>query len=516
MVIAARRRLELGDEPVEDLAELLVLAEGEAALADELGVPAAVAVGGRQAARERLEQRVRAGIVPARREVHVLRPQQVGERTRVERPDDADALERRGRAARERELEARVVEVPVEPGERVAALARVVRPARRHDPDTASLERLPPGGRVEDRRIDRIRNHDRAPEIQAELAVPLERVPGLEDRRGRELGVDPRDPRVRAVVEAAVDPDRAVDAVHHPGAASGEAPEAREVEVERVEEARRCAARDAVELDLEPAAVQLAGQRPQKLVAAARRRRRELVEDREIRSSRTRADQVDLGAGPRSETAPRPARRARDVPRVHDDTLTSPAGMPSTSRLAQAVRRAGLPRRTRAGLLRTEVARRMRHRDAYAVPMGAATVYLSHDDYEIDWASLAFVVVDDAYAGRLEGCARGGRRRRARTRRLRGARSWSTAVRTRGTTARMPSCAARARSSRTSPRRPTSRSSPGGNSVGDPWQTKRSTHGRLARAARTSMGPTRWGPRPHRGAHARGEIPRQAPSSRSR
>ena len=57
-------------------------------------MPAAVAVGGRQAARKRFEQGVRAGVVAARRDVDVLRPEQVGERGRIERPDDAEALER--------------------------------------------------------------------------------------------------------------------------------------------------------------------------------------------------------------------------------------------------------------------------------------------------------------------------------------------------------------------------------------------------------------------------------------
>jgi len=36
---------------------------------------------------------------------------------------------------------------------------------------------------------------------------------------------------------------------------------------------------------------------------------------------------------------------------------------------------------------------------AYAVRVGPATVFLSEDDYEIDWASFAFVAVDDAYKG---------------------------------------------------------------------------------------------------------------------
>ena len=41
----------------------------------------------------------------------------------------------------------------------------------------------------------------------------------------------------------------------------------------------------------------------------------------------------------------------------------------------------------------------MRRARAYAVRVGPATVFLSDDDYEIDWASFAFVAVDDAYAG---------------------------------------------------------------------------------------------------------------------
>ena len=77
--------------------------------------------------------------------------------------------------------------------------------------------------------------------------------------------------------------------------------------------------------------------------------------------------------------------------------------MPSTSRLARAVRHHLLPRRTRAGLLRLELARRVRSRAAYALTFGPATIYLSHEDYEIDWASLAFVAVDDAYAGDYRG-----------------------------------------------------------------------------------------------------------------
>ena len=73
--------------------------------------------------------------------------------------------------------------------------------------------------------------------------------------------------------------------------------------------------------------------------------------------------------------------------------------MPSTSRLARALRHDGLSRNARAGLLRLEFARRVRPRATYPLQLGTTRVYLSHDNYEIDWASLAFVAVDEAYAG---------------------------------------------------------------------------------------------------------------------
>lgn len=45
----------------------------------------------------------------------------------------------------------------------------------------------------------------------------------------------------------------------------------------------------------------------------------------------------------------------------------------------------------------------MRPRAAYPLRLGGTTVYLSQDDFEIDWASLAFVAVDEAYAGDYRG-----------------------------------------------------------------------------------------------------------------
>ena len=73
--------------------------------------------------------------------------------------------------------------------------------------------------------------------------------------------------------------------------------------------------------------------------------------------------------------------------------------MPPASRLVRAVRHRGMSPTTRAALVRNEITRRVRPRPTYALPMTGVTVYLSRDDYEIDWASFAFVAVDDAYAG---------------------------------------------------------------------------------------------------------------------
>jgi FkbM family methyltransferase len=50
-----------------------------------------------------------------------------------------------------------------------------------------------------------------------------------------------------------------------------------------------------------------------------------------------------------------------------------------------------------------EIRRRARPLAAYALSLGPATVFVSDDDYEIDWASLAFVAVDEAYAGGYSG-----------------------------------------------------------------------------------------------------------------
>ena len=165
---------------------------------------------------------------------------------------------------------------------------------------------------MEDRGVDGVRDHDRVAELEPELAMLPERELRLEDRRGRELGIHIRDPRVCPVVEAPIHADRAIDPMHHARAAPSEPLQARDVEVERVEEAGLRLTGDPVQLDLETAAVELAHEGADELVAAARGRGSELVEDREISATAARAQHVELGR----EATRRGARRlARDSTR---------------------------------------------------------------------------------------------------------------------------------------------------------------------------------------------------------
>ena len=165
---------------------------------------------------------------------------------------------------------------------------------------------------MEDRRVDRIRDDDRLAQLEAELAMLGERELRLEDRRGRERGVDLGDPRVGAVVEPAVRADRPIDPVHHPRTPASEAPQATEVEVERVEEAHGRAAGDRPGLDHEPATLELVYECAEELVPSPSGRRRELVEEREVGAAAARAEQVELAsrqAGRAARETRRPAKR---------------------------------------------------------------------------------------------------------------------------------------------------------------------------------------------------------------
>jgi hypothetical protein len=170
---------------------------------------------------------------------------------------------------------------------------------------------------MEDRGVDRVRDHDRVGEPVAELLMLLEAVPRLEDRRVRELAVELGDARVRPVVEAAVDADRPVDPMHHPAVDAREALEAGEVEVERVEETGSRPAGQTVELYLDPARVELAVERAQELMSASGGRRRELVEERRVRAAAARGEPGRLRARAAQDATADPPRDPRNGAKLH-------------------------------------------------------------------------------------------------------------------------------------------------------------------------------------------------------
>ena len=145
----------------------------------------------------------------------------------------------------------------------------------------------------------------------------LEAVARLEDSRVGQRVVDRRDPAIAAVVEAAVGPDRPVDAVHHRGVAPGEPPKPHEVEVERVEEACGRLRREAVALDLDPTLAELADERTKELMPSTRRWWRELVEERKIRPSTARPKPVHVDTGSRGELPTGTASRAGQAAKLH-------------------------------------------------------------------------------------------------------------------------------------------------------------------------------------------------------
>ena len=126
-------------------------------------MPAGAQKRGGEPARQRFEQRIRAGIVAARREIGVVRAQQIRQGRGRERLDDPNVLERMLRVAGEGDVEFVELEVAVEPRQDVRAFARIVRPARRNDAHASAGERLAGCRWMKDRRIDRIADDKRAP-----------------------------------------------------------------------------------------------------------------------------------------------------------------------------------------------------------------------------------------------------------------------------------------------------------------------------------------------------------------
>jgi FkbM family methyltransferase len=77
--------------------------------------------------------------------------------------------------------------------------------------------------------------------------------------------------------------------------------------------------------------------------------------------------------------------------------------MPPPRRFAGVLADRRLPRRTRAGLLLAEARRRLRPRTTYRLRYGGGSLFLSHDDYEIDWETLKNALVDEPYSADYEG-----------------------------------------------------------------------------------------------------------------
>jgi FkbM family methyltransferase len=71
--------------------------------------------------------------------------------------------------------------------------------------------------------------------------------------------------------------------------------------------------------------------------------------------------------------------------------------MPPPRRFAGVLAHRRLPVRTRAALLAAEARRRLRPGATYRVPYGGGSLFLSHDDYEIDWETLKNALVDEPY-----------------------------------------------------------------------------------------------------------------------
>ncbi len=83
-----------------------------------------------------------------------------------------------------------------------------------------------------------------------------------------------------------------------------EAAEPAEVEVERVDETGGRLTGDPVHLDLEPTPLELAPKGEQELIAASVRRRRELVEEREVGPAGSVPDAIELGGDDRAQRPP--------------------------------------------------------------------------------------------------------------------------------------------------------------------------------------------------------------------
>jgi FkbM family methyltransferase len=77
--------------------------------------------------------------------------------------------------------------------------------------------------------------------------------------------------------------------------------------------------------------------------------------------------------------------------------------MPPPRRFADVLADRRLPLRTRLGLLSAEARRRLRKRDVYRLEYHGMSLFLTQDDYEIDWETLKSALVDEPYAADYDG-----------------------------------------------------------------------------------------------------------------
>ena len=164
---------------------------------------------------------------------------------------------------------------------------------------------------MKDRRVDGVRDDCRLAELETELAVLLEAVPRLEDRRLGELGVHRSDRRSVPSSKPRYTPIGPSTRCTMRQSERAKRRSRCGVEVERVEETGRRLGGDPVQLDLEPRCSSSATKRTQELMTAAGRRRRELVEEREVGSSATRAEPVELNPPTSHDVARNPSDRTR-------------------------------------------------------------------------------------------------------------------------------------------------------------------------------------------------------------
>ena len=108
--------------------------------------------------------------------------------------------------------------------------------------------------------------------------------------------------------------------MHHPAVFAREPAQAREVEVERVEQARPCPTGHPALLDPDPARLELAHEGAEELMAAAGGRRLEVVEEREVGVVGARSPPVDLVPDAADGRSPGPSGRPRERTEIHDAT----------------------------------------------------------------------------------------------------------------------------------------------------------------------------------------------------